>query len=237
MTDTHPTDTAAHTTAPGDLLQSLRGQLIVSCQAPPGDPLRSPAHMTAMAAAVAQAPVGGIRAQGVDDVHAIHHAVSLPLIGLWKDGDAGVYITPTAAHARAILEAGADIVAIDATARERPDGRDIAETIELVHRFGRLVMADISTLPEGVTATDLGADLISTTLSGYTPHSRHDAGPDIGLVAELAARVSVPVVAEGRLHTPEHATMAMQAGAWSVVVGSAITAPASIATRFAGALP
>lgn len=219
-----------------DLLDSIRGRLIVSCQAYPGDPLRSPEHMAAMAASVARAPVAGIRAEGVDDLRAIRSVTTLPLIGLWKDGDADVYITPTARHARAVAETGVDIVAVDATARPRPDGGRLSDVFAAVHGLNRLVMADVSTVEEGLRAADMGADLVSTTLSGYTPYSRTADGPDLDLVAELAGRLSVPVIAEGRIQSPEQARQAMAAGAWSVVVGTAITAPAAIAERFAGAL-
>ncbi|MFC6063783.1 N-acetylmannosamine-6-phosphate 2-epimerase [Streptomyces ochraceiscleroticus] len=221
-----------------ELLDGLRGRLVVSCQALPGDPLRAPEHMAAMAASVtAGAPVAGVRVQGVDDIRAVRAVVGLPLIGLWKDGTEGVYITPTADHARAVAEAGAEIVAVDATGRPRPDGRPLRETVEAVHGLGRLLMADVSTVEEGVVAAALGADVVSTTLSGYTPYSRQQPGPDLELVGELAGRLAVPVFAEGRLHTPEQAAAAIEAGAWGVVVGGAITAPAAIATRFAAALP
>ncbi|GAA2097007.1 N-acetylmannosamine-6-phosphate 2-epimerase [Streptomyces albiaxialis] len=224
-----------------DLLETVRGGLIVSCQAPPGDPLRAPAHIAAIAASVvAGAPAAGLRVQGVDDILAVREAVGdmgpPPVIGLWKDGAEGVFITPTAAHAVAVADAGAEIVAVDATARPRPDGRPLSETVEAVHARGRLLMADVSTVEEGVAAAGLGADMVSTTLSGYTPYSRRAPGPDLELVAELAARLDVPVFAEGRFHTPEQARAALDAGAWGVVVGGAITAPAAIAARFAAAL-
>lgn len=235
---TRPSRTAMSAERARELLDVLRGRLIVSCQAPPGDPLRAPEHMAAAAASVAAgAPVAAIRVQGVEDIRAVRAVVTLPLIGLWKDGAEGVYITPTAAHARAVAEAGAEIVAIDATGRPRPDGRPLRDTVEAVHQLGRLVMADVSTADEGVAAASLGVDLISTTLSGYTSYSRQQPGPDLALIAELADRVDVPVLAEGRLHTPEEARTAMESGAWAVVVGGAITAPAAIASRFAAALP
>lgn len=219
-----------------ELLEGLRGGLIVSCQAPPHDPLHGPEHMSAMARSVARGDIAGIRAEGVEDLRAIRAAVDLPLIGLWKDGAQGVYITPTAQHAEAVVETDAEIVAVDATERPRPDGKDLAETIALVHRRGRLLMADVSTEAEGLAAVQLGADLVSTTLSGYTEHSPPGPQPDVELVAALAAKLDVPVVAEGRLHTPELARAAMDAGAWAVVVGSAITAPISITERFLDAL-
>lgn len=220
-----------------ELLAMLRGRLVVSCQAPPGDPLRSPAHIAAIAASVARgAPVAGVRVQGVADVEAVRAVVDLPLIGLWKDGHDGVYITPTAEHARAVARAGADVVAADATSRPRPDGRALSWTIRAVHEAGKLFMADVATVEEGLEAAALGADLVSTTLSGYTPDSPQQPGPDLGLVRDLAARLEVPVCAEGRLRTPEDARAALDAGAWAVVVGTAITAPAALATRFAAAL-
>ena len=225
------------TTAARELADALRGGLIVSCQAPPGDPLRRPEHITAIARSVAAgADVRGLRIQGLDDVAAVSVAVDLPLIGLWKDGDEGVYITPTAAHAEAVAGAGAPIVAVDATRRPRPDGRPLRETVEAVHRCGSLFMADVSTLDEGVEAVALGADLVSTTLSGYTSYSRPGPGPDIALIGQLAGAVDVPVCAEGRLRNPEQARAALDAGAWSVIIGGAITAPASIAAGFVEAL-
>lgn len=230
---TTPTDRAR------SLLDGLHGRLIVSCQARPGDPLRAPRHMAAMAASVtASAPVAAIRAQGVEDLRAIRAAIgSLPLVGLWKDGGTGVYITPTAAHAEAIAEAGADVVAVDGTGRPRPDGKPLQHTIEAVHRCGALVMADVSTSEEGVAAAGSGADLVASTLSGYTPYSTQSPEPDLTLVAELSTRLDTPVVAEGRLHTPDQARAAIDAGAWAVVVGTAVTAPGWLAGRFAAALP
>lgn len=216
-------------------LAALAGGLIVSCQAPPGDPLHGPTHMTAMARAAAGGGAVGIRANGVDDVQAIASTVPLPVIGLWKDGDSGVYITPTAAHAVAVAEAGACIVAVDGTLRPRPDGRTLADTVAALHARDVLVMADVSTSAEGDAAAAAGADLVSTTLSGYTPDSPSGPEPDLALVEALASRLSVPVVAEGRLHTPDHVSAAFRAGAYSVVVGTAITAPSWITRRFADA--
>lgn len=223
--------------ASGGVIEAIRGGLVVSCQAPPGDPLRPAEHIDAIARSVAAgAAVRGLRVQGLDDIRAVSSSVRLPLIGLWKDGADGVFITPTAAHAVAVADAGSAIVAADATARPRPDGRTLGETIDAVHDRGVLFMADVSTFEEGVVAAERGADLVSTTLSGYTSYSRPGPAPDIELVAELAAKIEIPVVAEGRLRTPEDARAAMDAGAWAVVVGGAITSPSAIATRFVDAL-
>ena len=222
---------------PDAVLGRLRGGLVVSCQAPPGDPLHGPGFMAAMARAAVLGGAVGIRAEGPADVRAVRQAVDVPVIGLWKQGAEGVYITPTLDHARAVAEAGAQIVALDATGRPRPDGSTVPEVVQgLRQAHPCLVMADVSTLAEGVAAAAAGADLVATTLSGYTPYSRQQPGPDLELVAALAARVDVPVVAEGRIATPREARAALEAGAWAVVVGGAITRPELITARFVAGL-
>ncbi|MET7514802.1 putative N-acetylmannosamine-6-phosphate 2-epimerase [Streptomyces sp. NPDC005480] len=224
--------------APSSSVADLfKGRLIVSCQAPPGDPLRDTDTLVRLARAAAAGGAAGIRANEPEVVAAISAAVDLPLIGLWKDGDTGVHITPTVRHALAVAEAGAHIVAADAIARPRPDGGTFADIVAAVHAAGALVMADVATLDEGVAAAEAGADLVSTTLSGYVPGSPRQDGPDLDLVAALSAMVHVPVVAEGRISTPEEAALALARGAHSVVVGTAITAPTALTSRFAAALP
>ncbi|WEH43127.1 putative N-acetylmannosamine-6-phosphate 2-epimerase [Streptomyces sp. AM 2-1-1] len=214
----------------------LEGRLIVSCQAPPGDPMRETSALVRLALAAVAGGASAIRANEPGVVAAIVDAVDLPVIGLWKDGDTGVYITPTVHHALALVEAGAAVVAADATDRPRPDGSAFAELVTAVHAAGALVMADVSTLAEGVAAAGAGADFVSTTLSGYVPGSPQQPGPDLELVEALAAAVAVPVVAEGRLHTPEQAREALGRGAHSVVVGTAITAPTALTARFVAGL-
>ncbi len=132
--------------------------------------------------------------------------------------------------------AGAAIVAADATARPRPDGSTFADLVAAVHAGGGLVMADVATADEGREAAAQGADLVSTTLSGYAPGSPRQTPPDLELVAALARSVEVPVVAEGRIATPEQAAAALAAGATSVVVGTAITAPTALTRLFAAGL-
>ncbi|MEJ5199663.1 MAG: N-acetylmannosamine-6-phosphate 2-epimerase [Anaerolineae bacterium] len=215
----------------------LRGGLIVSCQALPHEPLHGSEIMARMALAAWQGGAVGIRANTPQDIHAIRGAVPLPLIGIYKDGDADVYITPTLEHGRAVARAGADIVALDATGRPRPDGLTLAETIAALHaEFAIPVMADVSTFDEGLAAVEAGADLVSTTLSGYTPYSPQQEEPDLALVAALAGRLAVPVIAEGRISTPALARAALEAGAFAVVVGAAITRPQWITARFVAAL-
>ena len=219
------------------VLQAIRGGLVVSCQAYPGEPMNTTSTMRAVALAVAEGGAAGLRVQGIEDIVAIRAAVELPLIGLWKQGHDGVFITPTLDHALAVAEAGADVVALDGTQRPRPDGRSLAETIAAVHdRTGKLVMADCSTYDEGVAAAEAGADVIGTTLSGYTPYTTKGDGPDLELVGRLATALDRPVVAEGRIHTPDQAAGALAAGAWAVVVGTAITHPTTITSWFAAAV-
>ncbi|MFJ6252042.1 MULTISPECIES: N-acetylmannosamine-6-phosphate 2-epimerase [unclassified Streptomyces] len=220
------------------VLSRLRSTLIVSCQAYPGESMRDPDTMRRVALAARDGGAAGIRAQGLDDVRAIRDALDLPLIGLWKDGTEGVYITPTAHHALAVLEAGADIVALDATDRPRPDGLSLAASIDAVRAAGGLVMADVATYEEGVRAAELGADLVGTTLSGYTPatYDRKATGPDLELVGRLARALDVPVVAEGRIHSPAQAALALEHGAYAVVVGTAITHPSTLTRWFREAM-
>lgn len=218
------------------LADTLGGRLIVSCQAPPGDPMRHTGTLVRMAMAAEAGGAAAVRVNDPEVVAATVAAVGLPVIGLWKDGDTGVYITPTVRHALALVEAGAAVVAADATARPRPDGSAFAELVAAVHAAGAQVMADVSTLAEGRQAAAEGADLVSTTLSGYVPGSPRQTAPDLALVAELAAAIDVPVVAEGRIATPAQAAEALAAGAASVVVGTAITAPTALTRLFAEAL-
>jgi N-acylglucosamine-6-phosphate 2-epimerase len=218
------------------VLDRLRGRLVVSCQAPAGDPLRLPEHIAAIAASAVAGGAAAVRINSPEDIRAVRARVDVPIIGLWKDGTKGVYITPTPRHVTAIVDAGADIVALDATGRPRPDGATLAECVETAHAADAFVMADVSTLEEGLAAQRVGCDLVGTTLSGYTPYSRQDRGPDLGLVADLAAQLTVPVVAEGRIWTSEEAVTALRNGAWCVVVGTAITRPGVITSRFVDAL-
>ncbi|MBG0564785.1 N-acetylmannosamine-6-phosphate 2-epimerase [Actinoplanes aureus] len=215
----------------------IRGGLIVSCQAGPDHPLRDSPTIARMARAVVRGGATAVRCGGVGgiaDVRAVADAVPVPVIGLTKQGTTGVFITPTVDDALRVLAAGAAVVATDGTTRPRPDGAPLSRTIDVVHTAGGLVMADVSTLAEGVAAAEAGADLIATTLSGYTPHSPASAGPDLALVAALTAALpSALIVAEGRYHHPEQVRAALDAGATAVVVGTAITDPAWITSTFA----
>ena len=222
----------------GELLASLRGGLIVSCQAYPGEPLRHPETMAQLAEAVVAGGAVAIRAQGLSDIAFIKGRTPVPLIGLWKDGHDGVFITPTLRHARAVRDAGAEVVALDGTRRPRPDGLTLAETVCGLRESGpALVMADCGSLDDALAAHDSGVDLIGTTLAGYTGERARTDGPDLQLLARIVELLpDIPVIAEGRVHTPAQAAAALDAGAHAVVVGTAITHPTTITGWFAAAL-
>jgi N-acylglucosamine-6-phosphate 2-epimerase len=207
------------------------GSLIVSCQAQPESPFHGPAGMTLMARAAALGGAAGIRANGPADIAAIVAAVDLPVIGIWKTGRPdGVYITPTFDAAAAVVAAGASIVALDATDRPRPDGSTAGDLIARIRdELGVVVMADVDTVEAGVAAAAAGADLIASTLAGYTPRTASAApGPDLDLVAALVTRVPRAVIAEGRYATADDVSRAIAAGATAVVVGTAVTNPTAI---------
>ncbi len=216
----------------------LRGGLVVSCQALPGEPLFGADIMARLAIAAEAGGAAGIRANSPADIQAIRAVTALPLIGLSKVDMAGydVYITPTLADAVAVGEAGADIIALDATARPHPEGTLASFIGRIKEATGRLVLADISTYDEAQAAQDAGADFVSTTMSGYTPYSSQSSEPDLDLVRRLAPVLAVPLIAEGRIATPEQARAALDAGAWAVVVGGAITRPRQITERFMTAI-
>lgn len=219
------------------MLHSLRGRLIVSCQAYPGEPLRDPDSMARIAQSAVIGGAAAIRSQGLEDIRAIARSVTVPQIGLWKDGEEGVFITPTLQHALAVVDAGADVVAIDGTRRDRPDGLTLQQTIhELKQQADVLVMADTGSVDDAVAAQDAGADIVGTTLAGYTGERPCTIGPDLELVNALSTRLTVPLFAEGRIRTPAEARAALDAGAYSVVVGTAITHPASITSWYVDAL-
>jgi N-acylglucosamine-6-phosphate 2-epimerase len=232
------------------LIEHLHAGLIVSCQALPGEPLFGAGMMAAMARAAVSAGAVAIRANGPEDIAAIRAEVSVPVIGLYKAEVSGfdVYITPTLEHALQVAAAGADIIALDATLRPHPHGSlsapmpqgQVAWLIDQVHlRTGLPVLADVATLREGQAAVTCGADFISTTLSGYTSGSPDQSGPDFDLLNALVAALApynIPVIAEGRIATPEQAAQALALGAHAVVVGGAITRPQVITARFMDAI-
>jgi N-acylglucosamine-6-phosphate 2-epimerase len=214
----------------------MRGGLVVSVQAPPGSPLASPETMAAIARAAELGGAAGIRAEGVADVLAIKEAVIAPVIGLLKRDVPGspVRITPSLDDARAVATAGADVVAVDATLRARPGGMTSHDFIAaLAAELEQPLLADIDSVEAAISARSAGADAVATTLSGYTGHEPAPAEPDLELVRRLAGELDCPVLAEGRYSTPEQVRAALDAGAFAVVVGTAITDPVALTRRFA----
>ncbi|TVP97200.1 MAG: N-acetylmannosamine-6-phosphate 2-epimerase [Acholeplasmatales bacterium] len=220
------------------MLDTIKGGLIVSCQALPDEPLHSPMIMAKMALA---AKVGGavaIRANTVADILAIQKEVDLPIIGLIKRdfASSSIYITPTAEEVHALLDTGCDMIAVDATGRHRPNGDTLAELVDLIHAHGVLAMADIATHEEAMQAQTLGFDCVSTTLSGYTSYTKTREAPDYELIGKLVRELDIPVIAEGRIASPKQARKVMDLNPHAIVVGTAITRPQVITRSFYEAL-
>lgn len=218
------------------ILNSIRGQLIVSCQALENEPLHGADIMAKMAMAVEMGGACGIRANGVEDIKAIKAITKLPIIGIIKREypNSEIYITPTNKEVDEICTQNVEIIAVDLTNRVRPDGKsneDFIRNIRLKYPEV-LIMADISTYEEGMEASRLGVDMISTTLSGYTTYSNQLPHPDYELIERLVNATSIPIIAEGKVNNPEEAVKCLEIGAWSVVVGSAITRPQLITKSF-----
>lgn len=218
-----------------DISERLAGRLLVSCQAREGEPLCGPHFMAAMAQSAELGGAAGIRVDGPDNIRAIRKATNLPIVGSYKilSPETEVRVTPTFAAAKAVREAGADIVGIDATFRPRGEGGEAGELIgRIKNELGLLVMADVAVLKEGYTAAEAGADFVTTALAGYTSYSPNLPGPDFKLLTSLVGEVDIPIVAEGRVGTPEEARRSLELGAFAVIVGSAITRPEDITRRF-----
>lgn len=208
------------------VLESIKGGLIVSCQALAGNPLKAPEYMAVLAHAAELGGAVAIRANGPEDISAIKERITVPVIGIYKT-EATLeypYITPDFRHAADIAKLGVEIIALDATRRPRPDGTDLDELIKRIkEELGVLVMADIATFEEGVLAAKAGVDIVATTLSGYTTYSKPTSGPDLELIKKLKDAIDVPIIAEGRFTSPEHVRAGIDAGAHAVVIGKAIT--------------
>lgn len=222
------------------IIEAIRGGLIVSCQARPESPVYGPRFMAAFARCAELGRAVGLRVNGPTDIRAVRRVVSLPIIGIYKQRTERwpVYITPTLSAARQIWQAGAHIIAIDATHRPRKGGLSPEDLIHFIKTsLNCPVMADVDSVEEGIAAWKAGANLIATTMAGYTPARPLTEGPDLALVAELVARVNVPVICEGRIRNPEDVAAAFVRGAYAVVVGTAITNPVAITMSFARATP
>ena len=222
-----------------DMIKRLAHKVIVSVQAMPAEPLYHEQCMTAMMKSVVKGGAGGLRVAGVRDVKNAKKLFDIPVIGITKpdvipqNWQETVYITPTIKDVIALINAGADIVAFDGTSRPRPDNCTLEEIIKYIKMNKRISMADISTVEEGINCANLGVNILSTTLSGYTQFSQNRSdGPDFELLENLVKETKIPVVLEGRIWEPDEVTHAFDLGAHCVVIGSAITRPQLITKRF-----
>jgi len=223
-------------------VKQLEGRLVVSCQALPDEPLHSSFIMGRMALAAMEGGAAGIRANTKEDIKEIQSQTSLPIIGIIKRDYPGsdVYITPSMAEIDELMEVHPEIIAMDATLSKRPSGQSLGEFFYQVKEKypEQLFMADCSTVKEALYADSIGFDFIGTTLVGYTPQSRNDRieADDFKILREIINNVKHKVIAEGNIDTPEKAKRVIGLGAYSVVVGSAITRPQLITKAFTKAL-
>jgi N-acylglucosamine-6-phosphate 2-epimerase len=219
------------------LLERLRGGLVVSVQARAGSALDDPNVLAAMARAAQDNGAAGVRIQGVRNLEAVRKRVEIPIVGIIKREYEGFepYITPTLREVREILDCGAEIVAFDATGRPHPEGVDIAGLVAAIKERGALAMADCALPGDGVTAQAAGADILATTLCGYTKETRGHELPALELVRAFA-QLGCFVICEGGIHAPQAGAAALTAGADAVVVGTAITNTEWLVRQYAGAL-
>ena len=219
------------------ILKDIKGGLIVSCQARQGWPMYGKEIMAAFSKAAMIGGAIGIRANGAENIREIKETTDLPVIGInkiWKE-EYPVYITPTFKSAIEIIDAGADIIALDGTNRTRPDNETFQDiVVNIKNRYPDiLIMADISNVEEGIYSQEVGVDLIATTLSGYiNSNEGKQNNPDYELIKKLSKNVNTPIIAEGRISTPEEAKKCINYGAYAIVVGTAITRPEIITKKF-----
>lgn len=220
-----------------DQFAPLKGGLIVSCQVPDGTAIDTPEFIAAQAKTVLQAGAVGIRAQGIANVKAVAQAVNVPVIGLVKRylSTTPIYITPDVEDVLQLEEAGAGIVAIDATMRLRANETSLAKFITALREKTKIpLLADVDTLEAGIIAESLGCEAVATTLSGYTERPSPPL-PNLELVQSLVDRLKIPVIAEGGFNSPSQIREALELGAWSVCVGTAITNPFLLTESFVAA--
>ncbi len=219
-------------------IANVKNGLIVSCQFDRNDPFNKPDYVSLFALSAEMGGASGIRTEGTANITAVKSKVKIPVIGLVQSSypDGSVLITGEMKEVDDIIAAGADIVALDTTERIRPNGLTGFEFLRRVRveHPGTLLLADVSTFEEGVQAAELGADLVSTTLSGYTPATanKRATGVDFDLIERLSGSLVVPVIAEGRIVLPGEAAHVFELGAYAVVVGAAITRPTVITQMF-----
>ncbi|MBL1210753.1 N-acetylmannosamine-6-phosphate 2-epimerase [Geminocystis sp. GBBB08] len=218
------------------MLEILKSSLIISCQAPSDSPLHNPNIIAAMGKACINQGAKGLRIDSPSHITAVKQLLpNIPVIGLWKQMglNSSVYITPRFKDAVAVSEAGADIIAIDATQRSRPNGETMSEIItQIQQKLGKPVMADIDTLENAIAASNAGADFIGTTLYGYTKETQDLLPPSFEFIEKLIKSIDKPIICEGGVKTPQEVKKALDLGCFSVVVGTAITGIDLLAQKF-----
>ncbi len=221
-----------------EIIKALKNEVIISVQAMPDEPLYNEIALTAMMKSVINGGAKGLRLAGARDVANAKKLFDVPVIGLTKPDKLPdnwreiVYITPTLKEVDELIKANADIIATDATQRPRPK-ESLKEILQYIKSHNKLAMADISTFEEGINARELGFDIISTTLSGYTQYSPMKSDkPDFVLLKKLTKTLDCPVILEGRIWSPKEVDKAFELGSYSVVIGSAVTRPQLITKRF-----
>lgn len=228
-----------------EIISKLENKIIVSVQAEGNEPLNNPDHLLALSQSVIGGGAGGLRLCGTKNINYIKKEISIPIIGLtkleptpinWLDS---VYITPTLKDLEGLIRTEIEFIAIDGTNRTRVDGSTLKDQINIIKKAGKISVCDIATFEDAVYAVDLGADIISTTLSGYTKDTRYkvNSGPDFDLLAELNQEALAPVIMEGRIWEPQDVKKVFEIGAYAVVIGSAITRPHMITKRFVSMVP
>lgn len=221
-------------------IEQLRGGLIVSCQAPTGSPLDDPFIISALALTAEQQGAVGVRLNGASHVAAARARLTIPILGIEKARTEGceVFITPTYETAERLAQSGADLIALDATQRTRPNNEKIEMLIRRIREdLQTPVMADIATFNEALFAADCGADIIATTLCGYTNETTAVSLPAFKLLETLTANLRIPIICEGGVASPADVQRAFQCGAFAVVVGTAITGISQLVKNFAAAAP
>ncbi|MBQ3642811.1 N-acetylmannosamine-6-phosphate 2-epimerase [bacterium] len=221
-----------------DVIERIKGQVIISVQAMPNEPLYEEECLTAMMKSVINGGAKALRLAGARDVKNAKRLFDVPVIGITKPDRLPenwlevVYITPAISDVKGLVQAGADIIATDATQRPRPK-ESLDEILAYIKSNNKIAMADIATFEEGVKACEMGFDIVSTTLSGYTKESLSDkTTPDFELLKMLTDKLDCPVILEGRIWEPDEVDKAFRFGAHSVVIGSAVTRPQLITKRF-----
>lgn len=221
----------------GEVAQSIQGRLVVSCQANEGEVFHDPQLMAHFAAAVVAGGAAAIRANGPADIRAIRGITRVPIIGIEKvrQSNAILLITPSFQSAQALVDAGADMVALDCTSRGQASGA-LERIRQIRERLKIPVLADVAEIADAVAAVQAGADFVLSTLRGYTEETNHIQDFDPRFIQDLVRASRVPVIAEGHIASPEQARQAVAAGALAVVVGTAITRPSDIARSFSEAI-